>query len=398
MPQTIVAGHVCLDVIPAIDGGTGLLKPGVLVVVGKPTIATGGAVANTGVALHRLGVDVGLVARVGDDPFGKIIRDVLAAEDPALAAGINVAAGETSSYTIVYNPVGADRSFLHCPGANDAFTKDDVDWSLIAGARQFHFGYPPLMRGMYESEGRELERVLRAAKDAGVTVSLDMAGVDPASNAGKVDWRALLQRCLPHVDLFVPSLDEILFMLGRDDAGEASPELLRSVTSELIGMGCAVVLLKLGEQGLYVSGTGDEARLARTGRGFPSSDRAWRGAEAYTPCFSVDAVGTTGAGDTTIAGFLAALLRGLPPSETLDAATGVGACCVEEMDAVSGIPHWDDVQARIARGWSKRTPSLCDFGDYPNERKDHGRLHAAQGHVRDRDRRNGGSHSRRSDP
>jgi sugar/nucleoside kinase (ribokinase family) len=71
----------------------------------------------------------------------------------------------------------------------------------------------------------------------------------------------------------------------------------------------------------------------------------------WTACFKVDVIGTTGAGDATIAGFLSALLRGLDPQETLITAVGVGACNVEAADALSGLRSWDETQARIQAGW-----------------------------------------------
>jgi len=71
----IVAGHVCLDIIPRFLGPASL-DPGSLVRVGAATLSTGG-VSNVGVALHRLGVPVKLIHRVGDDLFGQTVRALL---------------------------------------------------------------------------------------------------------------------------------------------------------------------------------------------------------------------------------------------------------------------------------------------------------------------------------
>ncbi|NVL92310.1 MAG: hypothetical protein HWN71_04650, partial [Desulfobacterales bacterium] len=105
--------------------------------------------------------------------------------------------------------------FLHSPGTNDTFGPDDVDIDQLAGAQIFHFGYPPVMRRMYANRGVELATLMERMKVEGLTTSLDMAYPDPASEAGQVDWMALLERVLPYVDVFLPSLDEILFMLDR---------------------------------------------------------------------------------------------------------------------------------------------------------------------------------------
>ena len=122
---------------------------------------------------------------------------------------------DVSSYTVVISPPGTDRTFLHCPGANDTLRSRDVPDSALVGARLLHFGYPPLMRQMYLKEGGELRRLMKRAKAMGLTTSLDMAEPDGASEAGKVDWVTLLKNVLGEVDIFVPSIQEVLFMADR---------------------------------------------------------------------------------------------------------------------------------------------------------------------------------------
>jgi hypothetical protein len=80
-------------------------------------------------------------------------------------------------------------------------------------------------------------------------------------------------------------------------------------------------------------------------------DERWLGRELLAPAFQVSVVGTTGAGDCAIAGFLAAVLRGLGPEAALAAATAAGACNVERPDAISGVPSWEALHHRITEGW-----------------------------------------------
>ena len=98
MPDAIVAGHICLDVIPSFDneaaGIDQLLVPGALVSVGPAVTSTGGAVSNTGIALHRLGTSVGLVGKVGDDLFGRAVLDHLRGYSERLAEGVRAVASE----------------------------------------------------------------------------------------------------------------------------------------------------------------------------------------------------------------------------------------------------------------------------------------------------------------
>jgi sugar/nucleoside kinase (ribokinase family) len=352
--RIVTAGHICLDLIPELRSGlAGALVPGALTAIGPMHTATGGAVANVGLALHRLGIPVRLMGKVGDDLIGGAIRDILRARSGDLADGMIVAPGEPSSYTVVINPPDADRIFLHCPGTNDTFAADDIDLDRLADARLFHFGYPPLMRRTYDDGGAGLAGLFRRVRATGVPTSLDMAAVDPASTAGSVDWPALLGRVLPHVDLFLPSLDETQFMLGRSDAA-ASAGLLDEIARRLLDLGAAVVGLKLGDEGLYLRTTPDAGRLETAGLA-----REWVSRELLAPCFEVDVAGATGAGDCTIAGLLAATVGGAGPEDAMTVAVGVGACSCEAPDATGGIPTWAELHERIDAGWPRRTGSLA---------------------------------------
>ena len=355
MTEAIVAGHLCLDIIPDLSAHAAgqfdaAFQPGWLVHAGPAATSTGGAVSNTGLALHRLGIETRLLARVGADQFGRTIKQMLAEHAPALADGIVTSTGTSTSYSIVISPPGSDRRFLHHPGANDDFNADDVRDEDVRDARLFHFGYPPLMAHMFADNGAELTEMFRRVKSLGLTTSLDMAFPDPDSNAGRADWRSILKNTLPHVDIFLPSLDEILFMLGRKKDIPLSAPLLREVSDGLLAMDTKMVVLKLGERGLYLRAAPLDV-LHKLGRACPPQLTGWANYEGWSPCFQVKVVGTTGSGDATVAGFLAALLRGLSPDKALAAALAVGACSVEAADALSGIRSWDETWKRINAGW-----------------------------------------------
>lgn len=367
-PEVVVAGHLCLDVIPALVGGSRFV-PGRTVEAGPATFATGGAVSNTGVALHRLGIGVALVGRVGDDLFGRVVCDLLAAQAPGLERELVRAPGTATSYTIVLSPPDADRTFLHNPSSNATFRADDVAQRLLTRARLLHFGYPPTMRAMYEDDGRELALLLGRARNAGAATSVDMTMIDPAGPTGRVDWRAVLRGALPVTDVFMPGVEELLLTIDRRRFEQlaapgamlverATPTLLAELAGEMLDLGAAVVGLKIGHRGVYLRTAGAE-RLARMSRGAPADLAAWAERELWAPCYAVDVVGTTGAGDATIAGFLMGLLRGFGPEEALRAASAVGACSVEATDALSAVRSWPATQARIAKGW-KRLPLVVD--------------------------------------
>ena len=133
-----------------------------------PVISTGGAVSNVGLALHRLGLPVRLVARIGNDPLGRLIVERVREHGrERCRRAWPRSEGEVTSYTVVINPPGIDRIFFHCPGANDTFTDADVSDEVLDGAALFHFGYPPLMRQIWSDGGVRLERLFARAKARG---------------------------------------------------------------------------------------------------------------------------------------------------------------------------------------------------------------------------------------
>jgi len=380
MPEShaaIVAGHICLDIIPDLSGLTrssfgALFLPGRLIEAGPRHTSTGGAVSNTGLALNKLGIPTQLMGKVGNDLFGQAVQQIVASHGPHLVEGMVVDGRTYTSYTVIINPPEVDRIFLHCPGANDTFTADDVRYDLVAQARLFHFGYPTIMKRMYEKGGAELVNLYRRAKATGVTTSLDLSFPDPSSAAGRADWVNILRSTLRHVDIFIPSLDEILYMLRREIfekfaaqqtslASQVTPELLSDLSQQLLEMGVKIVGLKLGERGMYVR-TAGRAAMEEMGRACPSHPEAWADREMWAPCFQAQVVGTTGAGDATIAGFISALLRDLSPEAAVTAAVAVGACNVEAPDALGGIRPWEETMQRVERGWPRHPLTLDSPG------------------------------------
>ncbi len=355
MKKAVVAGHICLDVIPAVDHHFDLI-PGRLYEVGSPTLATGGAVSNTGLSMHILGTPVTLMGKIGDDSFGNSVKDIIRRRADGMDKGMTVVPGEVTSYTMVINIPGIDRIFLHCPGANASYVASDINWDLVKEADLFHFGYPAFMAGTYANEGRELISMYRHAKELGLTTSMDPGMPDVKGPAGKVNWKKLLSEVLPFVDVFMPSSDELLYMLCPERFGEGdnlSVQDLEKLGAELIDMGAAVAAIKLGKRGMYIRSAADN-RISQMGHARPADITAWANREMLFPIFKERVFkGATGAGDASIGGFLCALLRGLSMEEAGLFAGAVGACNVEAPDSLSGVQSWDATQARIAAGWEK---------------------------------------------
>ena len=271
----------------------------------------------------------------------------------------------TTSYSVVLAPAGIDRAFLHHPGVNNTFRKKDLDFSRIRDARLFHFGYPSLMRRFYADGGDLLEDVFRTVKEGGTPTSMDLAAVDDASEAGRADWKRILERALPYVDLFEPSIEELAYMIDRplydrwlaQANGRSIPEILdveRDViplAKRLVEMGAKIVLIKCGALGMVLY-TADQGRLEGVSQLLCPED--WGNRIHFERSFEPGRiVSATGAGDTSIAAFLCSVLNGYNWLDCVRYAAATGACCLTGYDALSGLLPFSALKEKIDSGWRK---------------------------------------------
>ena len=359
----MIAGHLCLDIIPLFpDTGnrdiSDIMRPGKLVNIEKAKISTGGPVSNTGLSLKKLGLNVCFCSCIGDDQFGKITLDILS--HSGNADGIKVLKGQASSYTVVVAPPGIDRIFLHNPGTNNIFCADDLDIDLIRQCKHFHLGYPPLMEKMFATEGEELARIFKIAKEAGATTSCDMTLPDPSSASGKASWRKILKNILPYVDIYVPSIEETFYMLypeefldmkkrynNADLVDYITAEQYSDIADEILSMGAKMTTLKSGHRGFYIK-TASKDRFTGLGAAKPADADNWANRELWSPAYAVESFGSaTGSGDSSIAGLLCGFIKGLDIETSLKYATCLGYQNVCVLDAVSGIKDWDTTTEMI---------------------------------------------------
>lgn len=368
----VVAGNLVLDLFPEITLREGqqfadLLIGGQVVDTGPLTASTGGCVPNTGVCLHKLGVPVRLMGRIADDALGRETGRLLEQHgvDASLIARVE---GGSSSYTVVLAPPGTDRIFLHYPGPNDALTADDIRWDVVEQAGVFHLGYPSLLPELYADGGGPMAAFFKRAKDAGATTSIDMSMVGRGSHSARQDWPAIYRAILPHVDLLLPSVEEMLFFIRRDLYDELSDAAgnepvgplvtaghMMALSETLLEMGAGVVAMKAGSKGMYLRTAGAD-RLAAFGRGAPPDVDNWANRELWEPGFVPRRIASaTGAGDAAVAGFLAALVRGTSVEATLRYACALGAQNLEAVDATSAILSWEETTRMVEGGQARNT-------------------------------------------
>ena len=373
MKKAIAAGHCCLDITPVIpDNGltvNELFAPGKLTGINGVQIHTGGSCTNTGLAMKVLGADVTLMGKVGKDEFGDLVREIIRRHGGPDAADHMIVSGDVAtSFTFIMAIPGIDRSFLAFSGANDSFGPEDLSDELLMEADHFHFGYPSVMKRMYENDGEALVQIFRHVKELGLSTSLDTCAIDPVSPAAKADWVKIITRVLPYVDFFMPSMEELCCMMDPEhytawEARAAGKELasvfeldqdVKPLADRLFALGAKAVLIKCGAPGLYFR-TADQEILKGIGAKLELDTAAWSDKDFFTRSFQPDRVlSATGAGDTCIAAFLTALLQGRTPESCTTLAAATGASCVEAYDSLSGLRQFTDLEQKICAGW-KRT-------------------------------------------
>ncbi len=282
---------------------------GKLTLVDTMELHTGGCASNTGTDLAKIGVDTAIMGKVGDDGFGDFMVKELGKWGADCSGIVRDKVARTSATMVMVHGDG-ERSFIHYLGANATLTENDVNFDLIKSSKILHVAGTFLMPAF---DGEPTARVLKKAKEMGVTTCLDTAW-DSRGN-----WMKLLEPCLPYLDYFVPSIEEARMCAGKHDPAE--------VAQVFMDHGVRVVALKMGNDGCYIRSKDVEIRL---------------------PIYKVDAVDATGAGDAFAAGFLTGIVKGWDLERTGKFANATGAFCVTAIGCTAGIKDQATIEAFIA--------------------------------------------------
>lgn len=305
----IVCGSCVVDVLCRPVPLTTPVGPGELLDIDPPLISPGGIAANVGINLCRLGLSVGVLAFVGNDEWGTLIRTRLRSEgvdDAHLLAH----AREPTRVTIVAIDGQGQRSLLCGPGASRALDKGVLleRLDVFARARMCLLGYFGHMPNLEP----DLPEVLRAIRANGCRTAMDAA-------PGIASMR-LVAPVLPHLDVYVPSYDEARRQTGADDPREILSVFRRHGARGLVGV-------KLGARGALLSDTPDSLVAI----------------DPVAPPGPV--VDTTGAGDAFYAGLIAGLLRGLGTAEAGRLAVAAGAGAVTVIGGAGAVRDGDTLHA-----------------------------------------------------
>ncbi|MYS19500.1 Sugar or nucleoside kinase, ribokinase family [Streptomyces sp. DvalAA-14] len=273
-------------------------------------LTLGGSAAIMACGAARLGLRTAFAGRVGDDEAGRFVRAALDARGVDTAA-LRLDPELPTPLTTVLNRRD-DRAILTAAGTLSATCADDVPAELLTGCRHVHAASYFLMPKLAEA----LPGLFAAARAAGATTSLD-TNDDPSGRWAPPGFDALLAV----TDILLPNAAEAAALAGPE---AAAPQ---QAAAELAGRG-PLVVVKNGAEGALAH---DGRTLTRTGG---------------TPAEPLD---TVGAGDSFDAGFVTALLAGLPLAQALDLAAACGALSTRALGGTPAQPTWTEALAAVSR-------------------------------------------------
>lgn len=301
----VVCGSCVVDVLVRPVTLDQPIGSGTLVRTEPLVLTTGGIVSNAGIALARLGMRVAAFTYVGNDPWAEVIHRHYSAEGVDTSHLATHPTAPTSTTAVLIDDSG-ERSFLHAVGAPKQLNKQAFldGLPLFARSRAMLVGYYSLMPNWQD----DLPNVLAAIRGTGCRTALDAAG-----DGGNMQP---LDRCLPHLDYYVPSWRE-----AEHQTGEHDPRKILDVYRAAGAVG--LIGVKLGAQGALLS---------------PKAGEFIEVAAVPPPGPLVD---TTGAGDCFYAGLLAGLLRGLSVADAGKLAAACGACSVTGLGGTTAVRDYE---------------------------------------------------------
>lgn len=277
----------------------------------------GGAPANFAVGLARLGVDVAFIGKVGNDPFGEYLIDVLKNEKVNTKNVIKAQKNERTALAFVSLDEDAERDFVFYRknAADLQLTEKELKLEYLTNAKYIHFGTVSLTE---EPSRTATITAIDKCRDAG-----GLSCFDP--NLRRDLWesletfREILDKVLKKTDILYPSLEELKFILQSEDIEEQE-----AIDSIMEKYPIDVVALKRGEEGCLIKKR-EDFFLA-------------------VPSFDVQVLDTTGAGDGFNVGFIFGLIEEHSIQEAGLIGNAVGALVIQKKGAMTSLPTREELQ------------------------------------------------------
>ena len=295
MSAIVVLGSANMDLVVR---QARLPRPGETMFGSDFSTVPGGKGLNQAVAAARAGGDVGFVGAVGRDEFGDRLRRTLHEEGIDTGGLAEVDAPTGTAHIAVLD--GGENAIVVVSGANSTVTAlDDESRRRIEDAR--------FLVAQFERPIELIGEALVVARGMGIRTVLTPAPVQPVDDS-----------LLRLVDVLIPNAQEACELAGVGDETEAALAL-----SRLAGL----VVMTRGARGVLVAREGAVV--------------------TELPARQVEAVDTTGAGDTFAGVMVAWLASGAELEAALRAATVAASISVTRPGASTSMPTWDEIDAAL---------------------------------------------------
>ena len=274
------------------------------------TIMPGGDACNVAVNAAALGMKTGLISAVGKDANGQAICQYL--KDHCVdTSGVKIEEHTSTATSLVMVQPDGERHFLTSTDIFKDIRPEQVTRELLEGTKILSIN--SLYRLQALDEGGAVP-AFQLAHEMGVLTAADTAW----NRLGR--WMERIEPILYHTDIFLPSYQEAVELTGEKEL-HAMRDVMRRFGMKIFGV-------KLGSKGSYITDFKDELIIK--------------------PFHVENVVSTVGAGDSYVAGFLTAQVKGMDLYESAVFASAVAAFSVQTSGAVGGVPSFEKVEQFIA--------------------------------------------------
>jgi sugar/nucleoside kinase (ribokinase family) len=276
-----------------------------------PAVVPGGSACNTTVGIGRLGGQARFVGKCGNGPMGQLFRSDL--ERRNVAPWLFDSDAPTGRVLSIITP-DAERSMFTFLGASAQIQPAEITPDCFRPAAVVHVeGYLLFNRNV-------IWAILKAAKQIGAVISLDLASFNVVAEAADI----LTDLVAEYVDILIANEDEAFAYTKERSESKALEAMARNVE---------IAVLKLGARGSLIAQNGCRMTVAPWGSG--------------------KAVDTTGAGDLWAAGFLYGLVHGLPLARCGDLGSRLGYEVCQVVGADIPDERWNDIRKGLENDGQK---------------------------------------------
>ena len=321
MSKVLAMGNALVDILIRLDDDTMLsefkLDKGSMQLINKDMVdlitmrtqnlekvkVSGGSASNTIHALAKLGVETGMIGKIGEDETGLFFKEDMEMNhiDACLLSSETL-----SGRAMTFISPDSERTFGTFLGAAVELTDADLNEELFRGYSYFH------IEGYLVQNNKLIEKALRLAKEAGLKISIDMASY----NVVEENLDFLKKMVNKYVDIAFLNEEEAQAFTGKQPE-----EALHDVARE-----CEIAVVKLGKQGSLIKRKDEIISV---------------------PGIEVTPKDTTGAGDAYAAGFIYGLIRNLPLQKCGEISSLIAGHVVTVIGAKLDSKHWSELKEKI---------------------------------------------------